>query len=283
MPAITRVWLVGSTRNDDTAGTGDIIVATINVDGIDVLNDGLFDEASGHVAENVTVAPGQGFLLKDAYPPVRPFESQALTNSSLRIGIRGDNAWKPKEAFLFGESSRGLIPLGMEVDINGALSTDPGEGYLTVPIRLTRLGSNNMPIRRLLLAMSTNGRSWAGTDDTLHLHIAGGGNDLFQGEIPDNPQSDQEPGMADFYLIDVPTQFSRSDLASGGTVTLSIQGPDVWLPGALFLFGLNTSEVEGRPTQAVPLVSIPKWSLGALSTDDEEGKTSIPLPLAVGI
>jgi hypothetical protein len=161
MPTITQVWLTGFTRNSNDAGTDDIIVATINVDGADMLNDGLFDVASGRVAENIVAAKGQGFLLMSAYPPTRQFASEALTNSSIRIGLRGDNAWKPQEAFLFGDSTRGLFPLGMETDINGALSTDASEGYLTIPIRLTRLGSNTMPIRRLLLAMATKGDSWA--------------------------------------------------------------------------------------------------------------------------
>jgi hypothetical protein len=122
-----------------------------------------------------------------------------------------------------------------------------------------------------------------GTDDTIHLHITGGGNDLFQGEIPDYPQSDQERATANFYLIDVPVPFTRSDLAAGGAIDLSIQGPDAWLPSALFLFGLDTTTAQGRPTLAVPLVSVPTWTLGTLSTDASEGKDSVPLPLAVGI
>jgi len=55
------------------------------------------------------------------------------------------------------------------------------------------------------------------------------------------------------------------------------------LPSVVFLFGLDTTTAQGRPTLAVPLVSVPAWTLGPLSTDVSEGKKSVPLPLAVGI
>ena len=56
-----------------------------------------------------------------------------------------------------------------------------------------------------------------------------------------------------------------------------IHGRDAWLPKVLFLYGLDTQ--TGRPNEIVHLVSIPEWDLGMLSTDAQEGKPSVPLPV----
>jgi len=57
-------------------------------------------------------------------------------------------------------------------------------------------------------------------------------------------------------------------LSDGGEITLSISGQDKWLPSMVFVYGFDTA--EGRPTEIVTLVSIPKWTMGYLSTDDSE-------------
>jgi hypothetical protein len=46
-------------------------------------------------------------------------------------------------------------------------------------------------------------------------------------------------------------------------------GDDAWLPGGLFLFGLDTA--SGRPTQVIPLAEQAVWRDGWLSTDENEG------------
>jgi hypothetical protein len=60
-----------------------------------------------------------------------------------------------------------------------------------------------------------------------------------------------------------------------GEITLAILGDDAWLPASLFLFGLDTA--SGRPTHVVPIVSLPSWGRGPLSTDQGEGSKVVRL------
>src|SRR5215475_13141213 len=110
------------------------------------------------------VNPGQ--LLSD------PVDTSALTNSSIRLGIRDDDAWGPQHILVFGQTqpefvpSR-IIPLAMETDWPHWLSTDSSEGHLTMPIRLVGLGDATTSIQRVLLLASTMGA----TDDPLQIVI----------------------------------------------------------------------------------------------------------------
>jgi hypothetical protein len=50
-------------------------------------------------------------------------------------------------------------------------------------------------------------------------------------------------------------------------------GNDRWVPASLFVFG------DG-PQGIIPLVHIPNWDLGPMSTDPAEGQSALDLPLA---
>ena len=50
-------------------------------------------------------------------------------------------------------------------------------------------------------------------------------------------------------------------------------------PARLFLFGLSEPEGGQPPEFTVPLVHLPTWPLGTLSTDTREGQESVVLPL----
>lgn len=270
MPNISRVWFAMRTRNANYAGTDSPIVLTVNVNGIDVVNQTFVDSVQSDQEEGQANLYWRNTML---------FDAAALTNSSVRVGIRGDDAWRPEHIFLFGEPVRtrgsSVVPLAIETDLNSQLSTDRMEGPLTIPVKLVGLGNATMRINRLLLLMTTADRRDAGTDSPLDLQVSAGGGIVVNHQIPDTPQNDQERGEANLYFIPVPNPFTKSSVS---TITLAIQGTDAWLPESLFLFGLDIA--NGRPTQMAPLVSMTSWQLGWLSSDSEEGSQSVTLPQA---
>jgi hypothetical protein len=260
MAEIPFLTLAALTRDIEDAGSGDQLNLTINVAGTDVA-----------VAEFIADHPqAQGYLTHAQ--AVVSFESSSLTDSSARIGMRGDDAWAPQHILLFGQTSRAsVVPIAMETDLTHWLSTDASEGALTIPLRLVALGGSDMPIRRLLLLVRTADAGDAGTDSLVQLQIKANGNLLFSEVITDTPQDDMERGKSNWYEFQVPSPFARADISGpGGGITLTILGDDAWLPASLFLFGLDTA--SGRPTRLVPLASEPVWGKGWLSTDKDEGQ-----------
>ena len=266
MPPIDRLWIAMLTRNIDDAGSDDLLNLTVNIDGTDVVD------------ANVAwmMGQGEGYMLGNANFPA--FNTAELTNSSVRLGIRGDDAWAPEHVFVFGRGERSLIPVAIETDLDTSLSSDADEGHLTMPLRLVAPGNSLTVIRRLLLLVDTSGQDDAGTDDEIQLEITAAGAVVLTRVLPETPQSDQEEFHANWYFLDVPVPFTRGDVLSNGGITLSIRGDDAWLPESVLLFGLDTP--AGRPTTIVPVVSIVKWELGWLSTDTSEGKPSVPLPVS---
>ena len=95
-------------------------------------------------------------------------------------------------------------------------------------------------------------------------------------QLTDTPQDDLERGLSNWYTFNVSPPFTMHDFSLGhGEITLTILGDDAWLPASLFLFGLDTA--SGRPTHVVPIVSVPRWGMGALSTDQGEGSKVVRL------
>ena len=115
------------------------------------------------------------------------------------------------------------------------------------------------------------------TNSPIELQITAGGNLVLSQKIPDTTQDDEEQYTANWYFFNT-APFTRGDVLSNGEIRLkNILGTDAWVPKTLFVFGLDTP--EGRPNEVVPLVAIPNWALGTLSSDEDEGKPSIPLPV----
>jgi len=287
MATIDKLFLATLTRNEDNAGTdAGSLDLTINVDGIDIadINFG-FMSAAGWFSDigpdSDWLGEGQaaisGGTYKDPGEPVDPFDSNQLTNSSIRVGIRSDDMWKPENILLLGHSERRTIALAMETDIDFHLSTDSSEGKLTIPLRLVSPGTSSTIIRRVMLLVYTGAGDNVQTDSPIQLQITAGGNLVLQQQIPDTSQDDLEQYTGNWYFIDAAVPFTRGDVLSNGEIKLSILGTDAWVPKTLFVFGLDTE--AGRPNEVVHLVSIPEWTFGALSTDTSEGKPSIPLPV----
>ena len=114
MPEIPFLTLAGLTRDVEDAGSGDRLNVTINVNGIDVA-----------VAEFVAEHPdAQGYLRRAE--AVVSFNSESLTNSSVRVGNRGDDAWAPQDILLFGHTTReSVVPIAMETNLTQWVSADP--------------------------------------------------------------------------------------------------------------------------------------------------------------
>src|SRR5262245_29109105 len=259
---IPFLTLAALTRNVNDAGSGNRLNLTINVAGIDVA-----------VAEFVSDHPrSQGYLRRAE--AVVSFQLTSLTDSSVRIGTRGDDAWSPEHILLIGQDSRGHVhPIAMETDLTRWLSTDASEGALTIPLRLLAPAQLNTPIRRLLLVVRTADEGDAETDDPVQLQITGSGTIFFSEVITNTPQDDLDRGKSNWYEFPVPaaSAFTLSDLrAAQAEATLTMLGDDAWLPGGLFLFGLDTA--SGRPTQVIPLAEQAVWRDGWLSTDEDEGR-----------
>lgn len=277
MSTIDVLWIAHLNRGDDDAGSDSTLNVTIDVDGEDVL-----DRDFGS-----NVGDGEAYLNGGSQLDT-PFDGAALSNSSVRIGVRGDDAWAPAHILLFGHSlaefqSNVAVPLAMEADLTEWLSTDADEGALTVPLRRVGAGSATTVIRRVLLLAHTQ---WAtrgtgtGTDSPIELSIFVGDNLVLREEIGDTGQRDLERGTSNWYLMDAPIPFTRGDVQAGGRIVLRILGSDAWKPQVLFVFGLDTA--SGRPNEVVSLVSRPVWGPRWMSTDSSEGDASVDLPVTPG-
>jgi hypothetical protein len=275
MSTIDVLWFAHLNRNTEDAGSDSTINLTINVDGEDVL-----DRNFGS-----NVGDGEAYLNGGSQLEA-PFDSAALTNSSVRIGVRGDDAWSPGDVLVFGHSlaefnSGVAVPFAMESGLTEFLSTDAPEGPLTVPLRRVDPGTSNTVIRRVLLLVHTQ---WStedsGTDSAIQLEVFVGENLVLREEIDDTSQSDLEKATSNWYVMNALVPFTRGEVQAGGRIALSILGDDAWKPIWLFVFGLDTA--SGRPNQVVSLVSRPVWGPRWMSTDTSEGDPSVDLMVTPG-
>jgi hypothetical protein len=281
MALVDDLILVAKTRDEDDADTDSRHNLTINIDGTDVFNlDFPFGLGEG-IGRNETGYQQCAILAGSVEPPLvaDPFDSNGLTDASIRLGIRGDDAWAPQHVLLIGRVRSEWTPgrsvaLAVETDLTEWLSSDPDEGHLTMRLRLVGSGNGATLIRRVLLVVYTSGEDNADTDSDVQLQIAAGGSIVLTHQITHSFGRRK----AYWHFIDVDTPFTRDAIESDG-IDLSILGSDAWLPGAAFLFGLDTE--TGRPNEMVPLVAIPGWDLGWLSTDATEGNASVALPLSI--
>jgi hypothetical protein len=273
MALFDNLFLAVLTKDEDDAGTSSTFNITVNVDGEDI-----FDRDYESDLDD-----GEAGLLGGGPLPT-PLDSNGLTNSSIRVGIRDDDAYGPQHLLLFGQVQPDFVPdrtvaLAMETDLTHWLSTDSSEGHLTMPVRLVGAGSSTSLIRRVLLLVDTIWESFTDTetDSPIQLEIIAGGNLVLKQEIDDTPQPDLEAATTNWYVMDAAVPFTRGDVLTNGGIRLSILGDDAWKPMRLFVFGLDTA--TGRPNEVVNLVSVPLWTQGWLSTDPQEGASSIDLPV----
>jgi hypothetical protein len=283
MPVVDLLWLAVLTKDQADAGSEEWFNLTVNLDGTDVFEKD-FTLSWGALGQGGDGLDDGEAGLEDSGPLATPFEPMLLTNSSIRLGIRGDDAWAPEHVFVFGRTQPSLeglpsriMGLAMETNVSRWLSTDKSEGHLTIPIRLVDAGSSNTVIQRVLMLVYTHSGSNIETDNPIHLQVTANGISVLQQQTGNTGQDDLEQYTTNWYELDVNVPFTRAGVISNGGIRLSILGTDAWLPNKLFLFGLDTA--TGRPNEVVTLVTIPEWNLGVLSTDVSEGSPSVLLPV----
>jgi hypothetical protein len=280
---LDRVWLAIRTKNIEDAGTGDPLELLITDHGIDRLQTTLGPADFRHPTRG-------GATLYELHVAPHNIVPENLTDSSIRVGIRGDDQWQPEDLFVWGRRLTGGegIPLAIETDITAKLSLEIGgaegvESVSSIPLRRVGLGDRAMEINRLFMLMETSLSDDSGTDDTITLRIFTPGL-VVDFDVPpggDTSQEDLEEGEANFYEVPVITPFTKNSIVA---MRLEINGDDAWLPRNFFLFGLKDAVVHPhfptrRPALIVPLVHLPEWEFGFMSTG-VEGVTQVLLPLA---
>lgn len=281
MVNITKVWTVTLNRDEEDTGIGgkpDPVNLTVNINGEDRFENDYFPSTKRGCG-----AFSEGF----AEPAIGElFDSNLLTNSSIRIGMRHDNAWGPEHILVLGitappEGQSRVLPLAIEVDQQIWLSIDPSDGnpaHVSLPIRIIGSGNTSTVIQRVLLIVHTSGNDNSGTDDSIEIEITVGGTTVARREIIDSPQDDFEAGATNWYFVDVMSPFTKADVQTNGKIKMTIKGEDAWNPKRIFVYGFDTA--AGRPTQIVDLVSVPNWSGGWFSKKASEGEESRDLPLS---
>jgi hypothetical protein len=254
------------TRNVTDAGTNSLTALTI--DGVQLT---FVDTSQDDQERGVS-------NIYDSNVTNKNIATENLNNSSMRMAILGEDAWRPEDVFVWGEiPDNGIVPLALETEIQAQLSTDPNEGNASLPLRLIPAGNLGTIIRRLLVLMTTADVVDAGTDDKINLTITRpGGIQVVDFTFPDTPQPDQETSQANLYLVPVSALLTKDGFSGTEPVRLATDGDDAWLPASFFIFGLDTA--QGRPNAVVPLVHVPRWNLGRLSQDTAEGQPSVTLP-----
>jgi len=290
---IDRLWLAMLTREGVDSETDSAIRVSVNTNGFERLNH-TFDDTEQTDQERGIAN------LYDLDVANNGIQTEQLTDSSIRLGINDDDAWRPQHVCVFAEGlnaagANETQAVAIETDITTRLSTDAGEGDPDMPLHLVGHGSAAQPIRRLFIFIRSIGSDEPAdgggigatavphrtlTDAPLEIQIVSQGRVVVLFQIRDTPQEDLEFGEANFYTMPVMIPFTRAQL-DADSITLRIMGMDDYEPLSLFVFGAD--QAAGRPTSMVPLVSISSWEdagLGVIDYDPTNGTGAVTLPLA---
>jgi hypothetical protein len=299
MPRLGHLWLGTVTAGGRNSGTDNRIVLIVNVGGdrMDNVHHTFGDTAQDDLERdqaNIYEVTQDDIDTVTGFVP-GTVNTDSLNTSSIRLAIRGNDAWTPKSAFVWGREQREegqVVPLGLVIDLrrsilisgvlaNVTLSQDADEGPVSFLIPQVTPGGANMLIRSLLVAMITADVDDAGTDDPIRLRITtADGRVVLDHVIKDTDQNDQEQGQANIYFIPVAMAFTRAELGERA-IELSIESgdDDAWLPKNFFVFGLSAELPDFFSPQVEPLVQVTTWPFGWMSTDEDEGRRTAILPL----
>ena len=286
---VNRLWTAMLTRNTFAdPGTDSSIGISVNTGGQERLNftfpDTWQDDQEAGVANMYDVGTENRRIL-----------TEQLTDSSIRLFINDDDAWRPEHVFVFGEGAdtikQGATALAIEMNVNTQLSTDSSEGPSGMPLRLVPQGDASQTIRRLFIVMRSEGSNEPepdgavavppryGTSGSLQVQIVSQGRLVVLFEIRNTDQFDMKTAQANFYTMPVIVPFSRSQL-DAESITFRVIGMDNYTPLSLFIFGADRA--SGRPTSMVPLVGIGDWNESGLPTiepDPTNAVGAVTLPL----
>lgn len=293
MALIETLYTAMTTRDQEDSGSKNKIVIIGNQNGVDKFQ---FTIAGTSTQKNRE--DGRANLYISKLVPSAFLDTQYLSRTYFRVGIRGDDLWAPQDFYIWGtaQGRQPVIPLAMGLDLHtqgvmrypgqdpGAaqqpigLSTHWQEGDISFPVHPVYLGNSSVAINRLLLVVRTAARADAGTRDEVKFQIQSP-NGAMDFDVPDtHPQGHLERGQTNFFLFPTPSSFTKGSLGPNA-IRLFIEGDDKWLPEALYLFGLDIP--DGLPTYVVPLVHLEGEPVGWMSQALSEGQPSAVLPLTL--
>jgi hypothetical protein len=269
-----RTWAKGD------SGTNEKIVLIINDNGRDDL---LHHNLPPRRSPQSDLKRGRSNLYEVPVPasPVNIFH-QSLQPSSIRVGIRGGDTWRPEDFFVFGEDNGRPVPLALARTITKTLSTAHAKTPISIPIPPVLVGHSTTDIVGLIVLMLTGAGPKDGTTGSVELRITKAPTTpnaelIVDFDIPTSAKSSPDPNSAQgkqfhlwrkeasFYYVgggDVVKPFKKTDLDVTKSITLHLQGDD-WLPASFFIFGIGREPEV--PVTLVPLVHIPDWTLGKLT------------------
>jgi hypothetical protein len=270
MPAmdLIHLWVGMRTGDSDSAGTDSSVVVIVNIDGTDLVHDTLPDTSQDD--QEAGVANLYRVEVRERA------DLDLLNNSSIRIGIRGDDGWSPQLFFIWGmffeltlthaviDVPR-ILALGMERGSIARLST--GKGRTSVPVRLVQNGRDTDQFDEVFIFLSTADVDEGGTDDTINLQFIGASGVLLDFDFP----HDLSRGQANFFSTRPGIKLAKSDLV---TIKLSTSGDDAWALQSIHIFGVRSIDRLVVPIVSHEFDSAPDFRL---STDPGEGVSEVRL------
>lgn len=293
MGFLSRLWFAMRTRNIEDAGTDDRITLIITEDGVEKLNHTFPDTSQ----DDQDRGKANLYMVDDLAD--LGIRSENLTDSSIQVAIKGKDFWFPEHVLIWGEGvDNRIIPLAAEWDIEAGISKDPSEGNPSFPVRriwypispFTQFPDKEANISQILVVLTTADTRYADTPQHPELEITFNGGRTRSAGIRTVKMNELKRGHGFFSLPDTfppavdPNNVPRwNNLES---VVLKIDGDEAWLPSSFSMFGFRSAYDDNplpvhtpKPGSIMPLVHIPDWNLGRLSTDLDEGKPSVSLPL----
>ncbi len=265
-PVLKQLYWAFATDTRRSAGTRSQPVLILGNDQQDLLHhtaelpDGIEDGSSHLVHIDLETRPLQPYF------------------QYMRMGLRGSDAWSPNKVFVFGEmegsEDSSVSPIALLYKGGRFLSTDPSEGYLSVPLNRASLGGQYTRFNRILMLIQNGEANNAGTSSPIFLTIEGKNQEtLLEYRFPDDRL--RGPRTVFFEIVHLEQTLQSRFIHA---IHLQVGDDDSWTPGAVFIMAL-----DDRPDQyeeVVPLVYIPDWSstgLGTLSEDANEGPNKVTL------
>src|SRR5258708_12082396 len=141
---INRLWTAMLTRESRDSETDSSIHVSVNTNGVERLNHTFSDTQQTDQERGIA-------NLYDVDVTDNGIQSEQLTDSSIRLGINGDDAWRPQHVFVFGEgvtrpgvNETQAVPIETETDTT--LCTDPTQAPSSAPFPLLPHASGTLPI-----------------------------------------------------------------------------------------------------------------------------------------
>jgi hypothetical protein len=166
---LTRLWAGMRTWAKGDSGTNEKIVLIINDNGRDDL---LHHNLPPRRSPQSDLKRGRSNLYEVPVPasPVNIFH-QSLQPSSIRVGIRGGDTWRPEDFFVFREDNGRPVPLALARTITKTLSTAHAKTPISIPIPPVLVGHSTTDIVGLIVLMLTGAGPKDGTTGSVELRI----------------------------------------------------------------------------------------------------------------